>query len=116
MNASNRKDTDQHFVFPQVSIDHREIFRELIATEVKAGRMTSFRRARIVRFASQLGLSAVETGRLIMECQNLAQSQREHASGEPGLEMTECLEKAPAISPRAAIVTGVLLLTIWLLR
>ena len=49
-------------------IDTQEIFRELIAQEVRSGRLTPSRRRRIVRYAAQLHLSAVETGRLIAEC------------------------------------------------
>ena len=53
-------------------IDTKEIFRELIAQEVRSGRLTPSRRRRIVRYAAQLRLSAVETGRLIAECRDEA--------------------------------------------
>ena len=53
-------------------IDTKEIFRELIAQEVRTGRLTPSRRRRIVRYAAQLRLSAVETGRLIAECRDEA--------------------------------------------
>jgi hypothetical protein len=49
-------------------LDNRTIFRELIARELRCGRLTAAQRARIVRYASQMGLSAVETGELIAEC------------------------------------------------
>ena len=53
-------------------IDTKEIFRELIAQEVRSGRLTPSRRRRIVRYAAQLSLSTVETGRLIAECRDEA--------------------------------------------
>jgi len=53
-------------------IGTKEIFRELIAEEVRSGRLTPSRRRRIVRYAAQLHLSAVETGRLIAECRDEA--------------------------------------------
>jgi hypothetical protein len=53
-------------------IEIKEIFRRLIAQEVRSGRLTPSRRRRIVRYAAQLHLSAVETGRLIAECREEA--------------------------------------------
>jgi hypothetical protein len=40
----------------------------LIARELRSGRLTPARRAKIVRYAAQLGLSAVEAGRLVTAC------------------------------------------------
>ena len=65
-------------------IDHDEIFRKLIADELRGGRLDSSRRRRIVRYAAQMGLSAVEAGRLMAACREeaLASSDadiREHA-------------------------------------
>ena len=54
------------------SIDTQDIFRQLIADEVRSGRLTPARRRRIVRFAARLGLSAVQTGRLITACREEA--------------------------------------------
>ncbi len=53
-------------------LDTRTIFRQMIAGELRAGRLDRARRARIVRYAAQLGLSAVEAGRLIEECRQEA--------------------------------------------
>jgi hypothetical protein len=52
----------------QLRLDNQTIFREMIARELRCGRLTGAQRARIVRYASQMGLSAVETGKLIDEC------------------------------------------------
>ena len=53
-------------------IDTKEIFREMIAQEVRTGRLTPGRRRRMVRYAAQFQLSAEETGRLIVECRDEA--------------------------------------------
>lgn len=50
------------------SIDTKEIFRQLIADEIRAGRMTPRRRRRIVRYAASMGLSAVQAGELLAAC------------------------------------------------
>ncbi len=44
------------------------IFRELIVQEIRNGRLSTARRRRIVQYSAQLGLSAVQTGRMIDEC------------------------------------------------
>lgn len=59
-------------------INTKEIFRELIAQEVRSGRLTPSRRRRMVRYAAQLRLSAVETGRLIAECRDEALESEDH--------------------------------------
>jgi hypothetical protein len=96
--------------------DRGTIFREMIAAELRAGRLTPLRRARIVRYASQLGLSAVEAGRLITECHQKALD----FSDVPNLELRIGIEAAPprrfAVSSRFAITTGILLIVLWLIR
>jgi len=49
-------------------IDTHEVFRALIADEIRNGRLTPVRRRRIVRYAAGLKMSAVEAGRLIAAC------------------------------------------------
>jgi hypothetical protein len=59
------------------SIDTKEIFRELIAEEIRSGRMTARRRRRIVRYAASMGLSAVQAGELMAACRDeLMESDR----------------------------------------
>ena len=53
-------------------MDMREIFQGMIAHELRNGRLTSYRRRRIVRYAARLGLSAVEAGRFIAACREAA--------------------------------------------
>ncbi len=92
------------------------IFRELIAVELRAGRLTRMRRARIVRYASQIGLSAVDTGRLIAECQSSHLDRTDSASEQPNLRLVGVPARRIALRPRVAITTGILLLIIWMLR
>ena len=66
------------------SLDTRAIFQQLIEEEIRNGRLTRSRRRRIIRYAAQLQLSAVEAGRLIEQSRfNVLRSgdptQRRHA-------------------------------------
>ncbi|MGB0714468.1 MAG: hypothetical protein ACPGXK_01235 [Phycisphaerae bacterium] len=47
----------------------REIFERMIEQEVRNGRLTAHRRRRIIRYAAQLRLNAVDAGMLIQQCQ-----------------------------------------------
>ncbi len=91
--------------------DTSMIFREMIAAELGAGRLTRVRRARILRYASQLGLSAAEAGRLIRECR-----QEFELSDGLGLHAVTPPPRRSAISSGFAITTGILLIVIWLIR
>lgn len=53
-------------------LDTETIFRELIRQEILAGRLNRKQRRRVVRYAAQLGLSAVEAGEMIAECRRAA--------------------------------------------
>ncbi len=54
------------------ALEAKEIFRQLIADEVRSGRLTPSRRRRIVRYAATLGMSAVEVGQLLEACRKQA--------------------------------------------
>lgn len=96
--------------------DTKAIFRELIANEIRSGRLTAARRARIVRYASQLGLSAVETGRLIHDCVYEALEDRDPVAQACALRLAAEPPRRRLLSPQVSIVTGILLILIWLLR
>ncbi len=70
-------------------ITHHEIFREMIAYELRAGRLTRARRQRIVRYAAQLGLSAVEAGRMIEACRQAALESDDPLVREHALRLVE---------------------------
>ena len=59
------------------SIDTRDVFRALIEDELRGGRLTRARRKRIVQYATQLHMSAVEAGELIEACR-LSSLRSEH--------------------------------------
>jgi hypothetical protein len=96
--------------------DTKTIFREMIAAEIRAGRLSAARRARIVRYASQIGLSAVETGRLIHDCVYEALEDRDPAVQACALRLAVQPPRRRLLSPHVSIVTGILLILIWLLR
>ena len=54
------------------ALDDAEIFRQLIKTELRNGRLSSSQRRRIVRYAAKLRVSAVEAGQLIARCREEA--------------------------------------------
>ncbi len=51
-------------------LETKAIFRELIADEVRTGSLTPARRRRIIRYAAQLDLTAVQVGQLIEQCRD----------------------------------------------
>lgn len=53
-------------------LDTQSIFREMVAQELRAGRLSRAGRRRVVQYAAQLGLSAVQAGKLIGECRDAA--------------------------------------------
>lgn len=50
------------------SIDTHEVFRQLILGEIRNGRLSRWRRRRIVQYAAAMGLSATEAGDLLVAC------------------------------------------------
>ncbi len=96
--------------------DAGTIFRELIAVELRAGRLTPSRRARIVRYASQIGLSAVQAGRFITECRDDALDHSDESIRGFALRLADPPPRRFALSPHVAIITGILLIVIWLIR
>jgi len=88
-------------------IDTKDIFRELIAQEVRSGRLTPSRRRRIVRYAAQLRLSAAETGRLIVECRDEALESDDPEEIYHALRVVEPPPKTMPLTAKAAIVLTV---------
>lgn len=61
-------------------LDHKAIYRRLILDEIRNGRLSAYRRKRIVRYAAQLDLSAVEVGQMITQCKIEARDERMSSS------------------------------------
>lgn len=76
--AMNRErvgsEREEVFVPP---VDREAIFRELILQEVRYGRLNKAARARIVRYACGMGLSATQAGKLIHTCQEEVARERQ---------------------------------------
>jgi len=90
-------------------LDTQTIFREMIARELRCGRLTKSSRARIVRYASQMGLSAVEAGELIGKCRDDALLGDDPEVRTFALRLVEPLE--PRI-PTPLKIAGVILIAI----
>jgi hypothetical protein len=88
-------------------IESKEIFRELIAQEVRSGRLSPSRRRRIVRYAAQLRLSAVETGRLIAECRDEALESEDPEEIYHALRLVEPPPKTMPIAAKVAVALTV---------
>ena len=101
-------------------IDMQDIFRQLITDELRAGRLTPARRRRIVRYAAQLGLTAVQAGRLVEACRKEALAEGATPQRLHGLRLVQPREEK--VAPRikiAVLVLGAifldLILVLWLL-
>jgi len=101
------------------AISQEEIFRQLIADEVRAGHLTPARRRRIVRYAAQLRLSAVDVGLMIAQCREEAlqsqdQTERLHALKlvEPPKPRIPIAYKLSAVVLVAIIIDLLLMLTV----
>ncbi len=87
-----------------------DVYYEMIAGELRHGRMSRARRRRIVRYAAQLGLSAVEAGRLITECREQALESDDPIERQHALEFVEPAPERMPIAFKLAIVVAIALL------
>ena len=106
--SPDEDDRDSTFV---PSIDTRDVFRQMIAMELRNGRLTAGRRRRIVRYASQMGLSAVEAGQLIAACRREALESNDPAERYHALRL---VEPAPPRVPVAVVLSVALAVAILL--
>ena len=97
-------------------MDMREIFQQMIRHELRNGRLTPWRRRRIVRYAARLGLSAVEAGRFITDCRKAALESDDHEERLHALRLVEpARERIPGPYKIAMIITGAILLDVLLI-
>lgn len=59
------------------SLNTRDIFHQMIVDEIRTGRLTAWRRRKIIRYATAMGLTAVEAGEMITSCR-LSLEAEEH--------------------------------------
>ncbi len=111
--AGAPRDDIPKFVPP---LDSEEIFRRLIADELRSGRLTRAQRRRIVLYGASMGLSAVRIGRLVSTCREEALESGNRAERYHALRL---VEPPPPLIPThikislmvaAAIVIDVLLI------
>lgn len=97
----------------QPTIQLNDIFREMIRTELRNGRLSAWRRRRIVQYAAQLNLSAVEAGRLIVQCRDEALSGVDPLTVVPALHLgDEPATWRSLIWNVAAIVVGLAMILV----
>ena len=96
-------------VWSPLALETKEIFRQLIADEVKSGRLTPARRRRIVRYAATLGMSAVEVGQVLEASRQQAVESDDPGTGFHALQLTEA---PPALIPAAVKIWALLALVI----
>jgi len=88
------------------SMDMQDVFRQLIADEIRNGRLTAAQRRRIIGYAAQLGLSAVQAGQLVSECREDAMRSADPVERRHALRL---VEPPPPIVPtrvKIALVVG----------
>ena len=98
------------------SLDTKAIFRQLIEEEIRSGRLTRSRRKRIIRYAAQLQLSAVEAGRLIEQSKLIALRSDDPTEHRHALRLAA--PESAGISTTARIwlvVIGAIVLDGWVL-
>ena len=97
----------------------RDVFRQLIADEVRNGRMTPSVRRRIVRYAAAMGLSAVEAGQLISACSAELEESGDPLQNHHALRLVKAPpERFPAALKVALVIALAIivdvLLAVWL--
>lgn len=101
----------------QPAMDIHDIFRAMIAAELRAGRLTPARRKRIVQYAAQLRLSAVDAGRLIDECREEALAGDDAEAKYHAVRLVEAPdERVPFAYKLWALVVIAILLDMLLIR
>lgn len=99
------------------TIDTQDVFHQLIADELRCGRLTPARRRRIVRYATQLGLSAVQAGQLVEACREEALESHNPIERYHALRL---VEPAPARIPTplkiALVIISAIVLELLLLH
>ncbi|UCE62325.1 MAG: hypothetical protein JSU63_11545 [Phycisphaerales bacterium] len=97
------------------SIDNREVFRRLIADELRNGRLTPARRRRIVRYAAGMGLSATEAGRMVTACREEVLKSANPVERNHALRLVEPNPVRIPNSARLSLVLAAAILIEWLL-
>ena len=92
-----------------------DIFRRLIVDELRSGRLTPARRRRIVRYACQMGLSAVEAGQLMAACREEALASRHPVERRTALRLVEPPLDPVPVGTKIVLAVGVIALGVLVL-
>ena len=87
-------------------IEMRDVFHQMIADELRGGRLTRERRKRIIRYAAQLGLSAVEAGRLITTCREQILERADSVERRHVLKLVEPKPERIPVAFKLALVVA----------
>ena len=99
------------------SIDMKDVFCRLIEDELRNGRLTRSRRKRIVQYATQLRISAVEAGRLVEACRQRVLESAEPAERHHALRLVEPRNaRVPFVFKVSLVIALAILLEVVLLR
>lgn len=96
-------------------IDWEAVFRELIASECRFGRLTRARRRRILQYGAQLGLSPLELGEVVERAEREAEDAR-CAFRQASLHLVDHPDAVPSKFAWVCIAGGALLMILgfWL--
>ncbi len=87
-------------------IDMRDVFHQMIADELRNGRLTRDGRKRVIRYAAQLGLSAVEAGRLITTCREQVLESADPVEQRHALKLVEPEPERIPVAFKLALVVA----------
>lgn len=104
-----RPPSDRPAFQPIIALD--DVFVEMIRAEIRNGRLSAWRRRRIVQFAAQLNLSAVEAGRLIEQCRADWQAESRDSDIVLRLRGTPLRDRSPRIG-FTCVILGLSLLVL----
>ena len=87
-------------------IEMRDIFHQMIADELRNGRLTREKRKRIIRYEAQLGLNAVEAGRLITTCREQILERADSVERRHTLKLVEPEPERVPVAFKLALVVA----------
>lgn len=86
-------------------VDRDAIFRKLIYDEIRNGRLNRERRARVVRYACGMGLSARQAGELVRQCAERVAAEHDGRTRSIALHLVEEAPCGKGVHP--AVIWGV---------
>lgn len=91
-------------------IDNETIFRELIKAELRNGRLSPWRRRKIVRYAAHLNMSAVEVGQWITQVRKELVAGGNPTHRQQALRFVDACDDQPRRKVNIVLVVALVLL------